>query len=359
MQQFVGLMSGTSLDGVDAAMLSFEGNTCALANTYYLPYPDDVKLSLLKLHQPGPNEMEESMLMGNKLARIYAEAVAGLLEGNTGEVCAIGCHGQTVRHRPDLGFTVQLNNPALLAELTGIPVVADFRSRDIAAEGQGAPLVPAFHQAIFGHPAIHRTIINIGGISNLTNLPPGGNVTGFDSGPGNLLMDAWCQHHLGLPYDSGGAWAAGGQVIEALLASMLTHPFFRQPPPKSTGRDFFSMDWLETVISEEQNCQDIQATLLELTAHTIADAVIHHCKGAKEVYLCGGGAHNHALVARLQALLPDIPFLPTEKLGISADWVEAAAFAWLARQTLAGRPGNLPAVTGASGLRILGAIYPA
>jgi anhydro-N-acetylmuramic acid kinase len=359
MQQFVGLMSGTSLDGVDAALVSFDANLCTVTDTFYLPYTDELKLALLKLHEVGSNELEESQLVSNRLARLYAEAVLSLLQGKTGKIHAIGCHGQTVRHRPELGFTLQINNPSLLAELTGIPVIADFRSRDIAAGGQGAPLVPAFHQAVFGHPSIHRLIVNIGGISNLTNLSLKKDVTGFDSGPGNLLMDAWCQRHTGQPFDRDGAWAAGGQVINALLDSLLSHPFFKQQPPKSTGRDIFNMTWLESLVSSGQSSRDIQATLLELTARSIANAISRFCIGAKEAYLCGGGARNLALISRLQSLMPDIPLALTDKLGIPSDWVEAAAFAWLAKQTLEGQPGNLPAVTGASGLRVLGAIYPA
>lgn len=359
MPHFVGLMSGTSLDGVDAALASFDHNQCTVTDTLYLPYPDELRLALLKLHEPSSNELEESQLIGIKLAQLYAEAVLKLLKGKTEEIRAIGCHGQTVRHRPELGFTLQLNNPSLLAELTGIPVVADFRGRDIAAGGQGAPLVPAFHQAIFSHSSTHRVILNIGGISNLTNLPPEGGVTGFDSGPGNLLMDAWCQRHTGQPFDKDGVWATGGRIVGTLLDSMLAHPYFRTHPPKSTGRDIFNMTWLESLVFSGLSSGDVQATLLELTARSIADAIRKYCTGAQKVYLCGGGAHNLALISRLQSLLPELEFSPTENLGIPADWVEAAAFAWLAKQTIEGQPGNLPAVTGASGLRVLGAIYPA
>lgn len=359
MHHYVGLMSGTSLDGVDAALVSFDQNRCAVIDTLYLPYPEGLKLALLKLHEPSCNELEESQLLGIELAQLYGRAVLGLLKGKPEKVCAIGCHGQTVRHRPELRFTLQLNNPSLLAELTRLPVVADFRSRDIAAGGQGAPLVPAFHQAVFGHSLMHRAILNIGGISNLTNLPPEGTVTGFDSGPGNLLMDAWCQRHTGEPFDKNGAWGGRGQVIKHLLDSMLAHPYFRLGPPKSAGRDIFNMAWLESLISTGQSSLDIQATLVELTARSITDSLCKYCNGAQEVYICGGGAHNQALINRLQTLLPELEFSFTEKLGIPADWVEAAAFAWLARQTMEGRPGNLPAVTGASGSRILGTIYPA
>jgi anhydro-N-acetylmuramic acid kinase len=357
-QQYIGLMSGTSLDGVDAALVTFEADRCSVTRTFYLPYPDDLKQALLALHVPSDNELESSEMLRNRLARLYAAAIGKLLDSSD-KVQAIGCHGQTVRHRPELGFTLQLNNPSLLAELTATPVVADFRSRDIAAGGQGAPLVPAFHHAVFGHPTIHRVIVNIGGISNLTDLPPGGDITGFDCGPGNLLMDAWCQRNTGQPYDRDGIWAAGGKVIEVLLQGLLAHPFFEKLPPKSTGRDTFNMDWLEQFLSPSYAAQDVQATLTELSARSIAEAISRRCAGAAEVYLCGGGAHNRALKAQLQSFLPDLRLAETDALGIPADWVEAAAFAWLAKQTMEGKPGNLPAVTGASGLRVLGAIYPA
>lgn len=359
MEQYVGLMSGTSLDGVDAVLVSFDSDHFAVTRTSYLPYPEDLKQDLLAAHTPCHNELERCQLLCNRLAHLYAEAIQKLLAGPDKKVRAIGCHGQTIRHRPDLGFTLQLNNPSLLAELTGMPVIADFRSRDIAAGGQGAPLVPAFHQAVFAHPSIHRVILNIGGISNLTDLPPGGTITGFDCGPGNLLMDAWCQRHTGMPFDRNGSWATGGKVIAEPLEAMLAHPFFGQPPPKSTGRDTFSLDWLQHQPISKCNAQDVQATLLELTARSIADAINQYCSGAQEVYLCGGGTHNRALASRLTALLPSMSLAQTDVLGIPADWVEAAAFAWLARQTLAGLPGNLPAVTGATGQRVLGAIYPA
>lgn len=359
MQQYIGLMSGTSLDGIDAVLASFDGPQCKVIRTFYQPYPADLKQAILALHEPDDNELERSHVLSNQLARLYAQAVHSLLNGDGGNACAIGCHGQTIRHRPDLGFTLQLNNPALLAELTNTAVVADFRTRDIAAGGQGAPLVPAFHQAVFGHPTIHRVIVNIGGISNLTNLPPDGSVTGFDCGPGNLLMDAWCHRHTGRAYDKNGEWAAGGKVNPHLLEKLLAHPFFQQHPPKSTGRDMFNSLWLEQQLSSVDDPTDVQATLAELSARSIADAIQRYCAGADEVYLCGGGAHNRVLHGRLQTLLSPMPMTCTDALAIPVDWVEAVAFAWLAKQTLEGKPGNLPAVTGAAGLRILGAIYPA
>lgn len=360
---YIGLMSGTSLDGIDAALVTFDSQGCHLTQTAYHPYPEDLRRDILALHQPHANELECSQLLANRLARLYASAVNKLLqpvdEASKNHIVAIGCHGQTIRHRPELGFTLQLNNPALLAELTHTTVIADFRSRDIAAGGQGAPLVPAFHQAVFAHPSIHRVIVNIGGISNLTDLPLSGQVTGFDCGPGNLLMDAWCQRHTGQPYDLDGAWAASGHCIEALLQNLMAHPFFALPPPKSTGRDTFNLAWLEQHLVPDYIPQDVQATLLELASRSIAEAILQYCSGAQEIYLCGGGARNTALVERLRALLPQIRLAFTDELGIPVDWVEATAFAWLAKQTMEGKAGNLPAVTGAAGPRILGAIYPA
>lgn len=354
---YVGLMSGTSLDGVDAALVSFCGDLCEIVRTIYLPYPDELRQRLLDLHEICDNELELSQVLGCQLSQLYAEAVHALLQNFDEPVVAIGCHGQTIRHRPDLGFTLQLNNPSLLAELTGVAIVADFRSRDIAAGGQGAPLVPAFHKAVFWHSTRHRNIVNIGGISNLTNLPPDGKVTGFDCGPGNLLMDAWCQRHTGQPYDKNGAWAASGNLIQHLLEKCLSNPFFHLPPPKSTGRETFNLPWLETLLDPSYRPQDVQYTLGELTARGITDAIQYYYPGVKEIYLCGGGAHNRFLHARIHNHLPAIHLAETDALGIAADWVEAAAFAWLAKQTVQGMPGNLPAVTGAKGSRILGAIY--
>ena len=307
------------------------------------------------------NELERTALTGNALSALYAAAIEQLLiksQVDKQHICAVGCHGQTIRHRPEAGFTLQIGNPALLAELTGICVVADFRSRDVAAGGQGAPLVPAFHQAVFQHPAIHRVVVNIGGIANLTDLPCNGKpVTGFDCGPGNMLMDAWIHHTQGLAYDQNGSWAAQGQVIPSLLQSLLSEPFFAILPPKSTGRDLFNLDWLNARIHPGLAAVDIQRTLLELTARTISDAIRQHCPGAEEIYLCGGGACNSLLVSRLRDLLQPVKIALSDELGIHVNHVESAAFAWLARQCLQHKPGNLPAVTGAQGPRILGAVY--
>jgi anhydro-N-acetylmuramic acid kinase len=361
--RYIGLMSGTSLDGADAALVSFTPTGAArLEGQVYLPFPDELRQQLLALNSPGDNEIERSCIQANRLSRLYAESVAALLQQSglaTSDIIAIGSHGQTIRHRPEFGFTVQIGNSALLAELSDITVISDFRSRDIASGGQGAPLVPAFHHAVFFHPAIHRVIVNIGGISNLTYLPPNNNISGFDCGPANLLMDAWAQRHLGRSYDKNGEWAASGQVIEGLLTALLGHPFFWQRPPKSTGRDTFNIPWLEQYLKAEYQPADVQATLLELAARGIADAIQQYCQDATEIFLCGGGARNLALRSRLQELCGVRKIALTDDLGIGVDWVEAAAFAWLAKQTMEKLPSNLPAVTGAQGPRILGAIYPA
>ena len=353
-------MSGTSLDGIDAVLVAFGQAKPQLLARYYLPFDSELKDALLALHLPAHDELHQSRIIGNRLAQLYAEAVAPLL-AQTGssnrDIKAIGCHGQTIRHCPEHGYTIQIGNAALLAELTGITVVSDFRSRDIAAGGQGAPLVPAFHDHVLRHPDEHRVIVNIGGISNLTDLAPGKPTTGFDCGPGNLLMDAWCQQHTGKPYDENGAWAASGKALPALLKQMLDEPYFSVPPPRSTGRDLFSMAWLQGKLEGSERAQDVQATLLELTCRTIALAIQQHCAGAKQIYLCGGGARNQTLRNRLAALLPDSRVQTTDTLGIDSDFLEAIAFAWLAQQTLQGKPANLPLVTGAKHPCILGAIY--
>ena len=359
---YVGLMSGTSLDGVDAVFADLSRAQPKLLAKHYLPFDDALRNELLALHQPGHNELHRTQLAGNQLARLYAAAVNALLNtanSSGAKIKAIGCHGQTIRHRPEHGYTLQIGNAALLAELTGIAVVSDFRSRDIAAGGQGAPLVPAFHDKVMRHPDSHRVIVNIGGISNLTNLPPNASTSGFDCGPGNLLMDAWCMQHLGRPYDDSGTWAASGKALPALLERMLDEPFFALPPPKSSGRDLFDMAWLRGKLQGGELAEDVQATLLELTCRSIAQAIRQHCAGATEIYLCGGGAHNQTLHRRLAALLPGSSVQTTDVLGVDGDYLEAIAFAWLAQQTLHGKPASLPLVTGARHPCILGAIYPA
>ena len=359
---YVGIMSGTSLDGIDAALVDLSGGQARLEGTHYQAYGQNLKDTLLALHQPANNELHLAQITANHLAHHYAGAVNGLLHKyfvQADQIRAVGCHGQTIRHRPEHGYTVQLGNASLLAELTGIAVVSDFRSRDIAAGGQGAPLVPAFHDKVLRHSDNHRVIVNIGGISNLTDLPPGGLARGFDCGPGNLLMDDWCVRHLGKPYDDQGQWAATGQPLPGLLDSLLKEPFFTLPPPKSSGRDLFNTQWLQAKLQGDERAEDVQATLLELTCRTIAQAIQQYCAGAKEIYLCGGGAHNLILSNRLAVLLPDTTVQTTNALGVDSDYLEAIAFAWLAQQTLHGQSANLPAVTGARHPCILGSIYPA
>jgi len=360
---FIGLMSGTSLDGIDCVLSDFSERPTLVARCF-VPYPAELKAALIELCRGGHDELERAARMGADLSARYAQAVNELLlEAGVepGRIAAIGCHGQTVRHRPEQGFTIQLVNPALLAERTAITVVADFRSRDLAAGGQGAPLVPAFHAACFRSSSRHRVVVNIGGIANLTDLPipDDGAVRGFDSGPGNILLDAWAGRRLGTPCDRDGALAASGSVISELLALMLADEYFARVPPKSTGRERFNTDWLAAVGVDRYPVADVQATLAELTVRTIAEGIERWCSGAEEVFASGGGVHNADLMRRLRARLDVRTLATTDTLGVPADWVEAMAFAWLARQTLSNAPGNLPEVTGAAGSRMLGAIYPA
>lgn len=357
-------MSGTSLDGIDAALVDFSSLPPSLERTVYLPYDKDLRQQLLNLHRSGDNELHRAAVLSNTLAHCYAKAVIELLKKNKVEpksVAAIGCHGQTVRHCPqtEMRYSIQLGNAALLAELTGITVVADFRSRDIAAGGQGAPLVPGFHQLLFQDPKIHRIIVNIGGISNITSLAPNSEVVGFDCGPGNLLMDSWCLRHIGTTYDLNGAWAASGKVIPALLEKFMSPRFFSLPPPKSTGRETFNFAWLEGCLTGHEKPEDVQATLMQLTVTAITNSISDYFPNATEIYLCGGGARNKTLTSKLQTCLPGKKVELTDVLGANADWLEAFAFAWLAKQTLLGIPSNLPSVTSAKGSRILGAIYQA
>ena len=350
------------MDGIDAVLVDFgQAKTQQLAQ-HYLPFDDALRSNLLTLHLPSHNELHQTQIIGNQLAAFYAAAVTQLLNKTnltSKDIQAIGCHGQTIRHCPEYGYTLQIGNASLLAELSGITVINDFRSRDIAAGGQGAPLVPAFHDQVLRHPAIHRVIVNIGGISNLTNLAPNTLTSGFDCGPGNLLMDAWCMQHLGQPYDKNGKWAATGKVIPELSKKMLAEPYFALAPPKSSGRDLFNQTWLDSKLQGGESPADVQMTLLELTSITIAQAIQQNCKGAEEIYLCGGGAHNQTLRNRLTELLPDCKIQTTSALGVDSDYLEAIAFAWLAQQTLNGQPSNLPLVTGAKHPCVLGAIHHA
>lgn len=367
-QLFIGLMSGTSLDGVDGVLADFSGTHPRVLVHDAQPFSPALKEELLALNTASDNELHRAALAANGLVHVYAQTVRALLartQTEARDVRAIGAHGQTVRHQPGAfdgtGYTLQLNNPGLLAELTGIDVVADFRSRDVAAGGQGAPLVPVFHQGIFGQA--HRTVgvLNIGGIANLSVLHAKGEVLGFDCGPGNALLDHWCQTHTGKVFDENGSWGACGEVIEPLLQAMLNEPFLHQAPPKSTGRDLFHPTWLAHKLRSyaNANAADVQATLTEFTAQACVNDVLRHAPEASELIVCGGGALNGLLMQRLQAGLPKITVLSSAERGMPPLQVEAAAFAWLARQTVLGLPGNLPKVTGAQGARILGGIFKA
>ena len=375
MTLFIGMMSGTSLDGVDGILVSFpddyHGGKLDILASAHIPFDLSLRQQLMALQLPGENEIEREALAANRLATLYAGNVRELLEKSglsRQDICAIGVHGQTIRHRPDLGFTRQTNNPALLAELTGIDVVADFRSRDIAAGGQGAPLVPAFHQAVFGDDTVCRTVVNIGGIANISILDPAGFVSGFDTGPGNMLLDAWIQSSKNRPYDTDGSWGRSGRYSETLLDTMLAEPFFRQLPPKSTGRDLFNQAWLrdklfQSSMADKLAPEDVQATLTLLTASSIARAIHNYAPKTRQVYVCGGGARNRFLMELLEDRLQDgdhaISLATSETLGVDPMHVESLAFAWLAFRFTHRRPGNLPSVTGAASDRILGALYPA
>lgn len=371
-QLFIGLMSGTSLDGVDGALAAFDPEGSSQIETIataYLPFPGELRQVLLDLQASGANEIHREALAANDLARLYADCVNQLLQKSamsTSDVVAVGVHGQTIRHRPAWGYTRQTNQPALLAELTGIDVIADFRSRDIAAGGQGAPLVPAFHHAVFNVPGQTRVVANIGGIANISILPGHeAGVIGFDTGPGNVLMDGWISRHLGQRYDADGMWAAQGEVLPDLLRQLCSDAFFTLPPPKSTGRDLFHMAWLDERLSNFTAAApvDVQATLAAFTARTLADSITRHAPTATALYVCGGGACNPHLLEQIRQVLKTrtraISVESTDVLGMAPNHVEALAFAWLAYRFHHRRAGNLAAVTGAKGPRILGALYPA
>lgn len=368
---FIGLMSGTSMDGADGVLVDFGGPQPVVLSAAHTPFPDALREAFGALQQPGDDEIHREAMAANGLARVYADCVAALLrlaEVGPGQVSAIGAHGQTIRHRPGLydgiGYTRQTQHPALLAELADIDVVADFRSRDIAAGGQGAPLVPAVHAALFGAHDETRVVCNIGGISNISILPAantGRPVTGFDCGPGNALLDDWIHRHRGLPFDDRGAWGASGTVDATLLAALLAEPYFQAAPPKSTGRDLFHPGWLKAALEDlprQPAPADVQATLVALTATAIARDVQAHALGAQRLIVCGGGARNDGIMAALGQLLPSVVVQTTEDFGVPVSQVEAIAFAWLARQCVRRAPGNVPTVTGAAGPRVLGAIYP-
>ncbi|MBO9356659.1 anhydro-N-acetylmuramic acid kinase [Bordetella petrii] len=363
---FIGLMSGTSMDGADGVLVRLaQAHAPQVLATAALPMPGALRAELLALNRSGDDELHRAALAAQALARLYADTVQALLrqaQVTPQAVSAIGAHGQTVRHRPELGYTLQLNAPALLAELAGIDVVADFRSRDVAAGGQGAPLVPPFHAAMF-QAGDARAVLNLGGIANLTLLAPGQAPRGFDTGPANVLLDAWCHRHTGQAYDDGGRWAATGQVQAGLLEHLLaSEPWLALRPPKSTGRDLFNADWLDQRLQDYDAPapapQDVQATLQRFTARTVADALEAAAPATRDILVCGGGTRNPGLMREL-ALCLQRPVQPTDAAGVPAQWVEALAFAWLAQAFLDRTPAGVPQVTGARGPRVLGALYPA
>ncbi|GGA82604.1 anhydro-N-acetylmuramic acid kinase [Arenimonas soli] len=360
---FLGLISGTSADGIDAALVRFEPAARVLFGRTY-PLPPDLLEDVLRLSQADAQlSLDDVGRLDTRLGQAFAQAALRALADAgvaAADVTAIGSHGQTLRHDPrgPAPFTQQLGDASVIAETTGITTVADFRRRDVAAGGQGAPLMPAFHAAVLRDPGEDRAVLNLGGIANLSLMPGQGEVRGFDTGPANGLMDAWCLAHLRQPYDRDGAFAARGQVDPALLATLLADPWFALPPPKSTGRDQFQLQWLQAQL-DGQSPADVQATLCELSAATVAAALLREMPACRRLLACGGGVHNPELMRRLAARLPGVTVASTASVGIDPDFVEAAGFAWLARETLAGRPGNLPAVTGARGPRVLGAIHRA
>ncbi len=364
---YIGLLSGTSVDGVDAGLFEFSNSSSdigpKLLQTYQQPYPENVRQKIFQISQPGENEIDQMGSLDVEIGRIFAQATQRLLEKAklpAEQIQAIGSHGQTIRHRPafELPFSLQIGDPNTIAYLTGITTVADFRRKDIAAGGQGAPLATAFHQSAFYSAKEKRCVINIGGIANISVLDKNGDeATGYDTGPGNILMDSWASAHLRQPYDENGNWARSGNINEALTQRLIEHSYFSEKPPKSTGREEFNYEWLNRVLGDfaDTSAEDVQASLCELTARSISQSISQH--DIEAVYLCGGGTHNQHLITRVQEHLKGIRVSTTEFLGISPDWVESGLFAWLAKQRIENLPGNLPKVTGAKNPAILGGVY--
>ena len=368
---YIGVMTGTSMDGVDLVAASFE--PLMLHATSTLSFAPELRAELMALTLPDDNEIDRMGKADVSLAQMIAHGINELIEKNQldhTKIKAIGSHGQTIRHRPEHGFTLQIGDPNIITEITQIPVISDFRRRDMAAGGQGAPLVPAFHQALFQHDSIHRVILNLGGIANVSLLTAGNPeaVSGFDTGPANILMDAWCQRYTGQPYDENGNWAAYGQPIRSLLDRLQAHEYFSKEPPKSTGREDFNLEWLDEQLADwrndleydvlEDTPENVQATLLKLTIRAIKKAINRSDLDTGEVYVCGGGAYNSHLLEQLRWRLRkhNWSVQTTAALGLAPTWVEATAFAWLAMRFVQQQSGNLPAVTGAAGYRILGSI---
>ncbi|MFW1691432.1 anhydro-N-acetylmuramic acid kinase [Acinetobacter ursingii] len=367
---YIGVMTGTSMDGVDLVAASFD--PLHLHATLTLPFEPELRDELMALTLPDDNEIDRMGKADVTLAKLIGHGINELIEKNhldRSQIKAIGSHGQTIRHRPEHGFTLQIGDPNIITEITKIPVISDFRRRDMAAGGQGAPLVPAFHQAIFQHSSIHRVILNLGGIANVSLLPAGRpeDVYGFDTGPANILMDAWCERYTGHPYDENGNWAAYGHPIRGLLERLQAHEFFSKEPPKSTGREDFNIDWLDDQLADwrndeleydelEDTPENVQATLLKLTTRAIKKAIYRSDLDTGEVYVCGGGAYNSHLLEQLRWRLRkhNWSVQSTSVLGLSPTWVEATAFAWLSMRFMTQQSGNLPSVTGAEGFRVLG-----
>lgn len=364
-EYYLGLMSGTSADAVDLVLVDFANNKTQLTATHSFALPSDIRQQIHALATPADNEIDRLGELDQQLGEIFAASINELvnkIQLSTTHIVAIGSHGQTIRHRPPKTlkhpFTLQIGDPNVIAERTGITTVADFRRRDMAAGGQGAPLVPAFHQAMFHSKTIDRVVVNIGGMANITWLPKSGKTLGFDTGPGNVLMDAWILKNLGKAYDANGDWAASGVANTDLLQRLLTHPFFAQLPPKSTGREEFNLAWFDAQLAQTNlSPPDVQATFLALTAHSIAQDINRLADSNCEVFVCGGGAYNLKLMEELAHLLPQVKVASTADLGIAPEWIEAMAFAWLAKQTINRKHGNLSAVTGAKREVILGGVY--
>ena len=363
---YIGLISGTSMDGIDAVLVEFGDRPFRMTATASHPYPPDLRAELMAaIREPQSCTVDVLGRLDHWTGECFRDAALSLLNESgiaASQIRAIGSHGQTMRHRPDgdRPFTIQIANPNIIAKGTGIPCVADFRSADIALGGQGAPLVPPFHEWLFRSKVVDRCIVNIGGIANVTVLPRGeGEIRGFDTGPGNTLLDTWARRHLDLAYDESGKWAAEGYCDDALLGRMLADPYFGKAPPKSTGFEYFNEEWLIANGVADHDPAKVQATMCELTAKTIAAAIDSNAAGTQEVLVCGGGVHNTELMRRLSANLPGALVDSTVEYGLDPDWVEASAFAWLAKRTSDNLPGNAPGVTGASRPAILGAIYPA
>lgn len=364
-EYYIGLISGTSMDGIDAVLAQFHPSSMAIAQTRAHPYPDELRDKLVAaIREPKACGVDDIGMLDRWTGECFRDAVFALLDDagmDAADIKAIGSHGQTLRHQPDAThpFTMQIGDPAMIATATGIATVADFRRADLALGGQGAPLLPTFHEWLFRDKEQNRVVLNIGGIANVTILPAGeAGIAGFDTGPGNTLLDAWIRQHHGTAFDEGGRWASSGRCDANLLARLLADPYFAKAPPKSTGPEYFNLDWLRHANTDGLAATDVQATLCELTAVSISNAVTSLAPETSQVLVCGGGIHNSEIQRRLVEQMPQVEISSTANAGLDPDWVEASAFAWLAMRTLKGQPGNHPAVTGASRFAILGAIYP-